>query len=65
MEVLDVAQAPDTSDEELLMRVQCCRVDDDAADPQVCERSLVDVILLVERDADLVNDPVTPALLDL
>ena len=37
-------------------------LDDHALDAEVGELGLVDVVLLVERDGDLVDDPVPPAL---
>ncbi len=65
VEVLDVADAPDTADEELGVLLDRDVVDDDALDLEVLELCLVDVVLLVERDGDLVDHAVAALAADL
>ena len=64
VEVLDVADAPDTTDQELGVRLDRRGLDDHALDAKVGEFGLVDVSPLIESDGDLVDDPVPTALLD-
>ena len=46
------------------MRLDCHRLDKHALDAEVGELGLVDLILLVERGGDLVDDSVPPAFAD-
>ena len=64
MEVLDVADAPHAADEQLRVGLDRRRARRAPLDAEVGELGLVDVVLLVEGDGDLVDDPVAPALAD-
>ena len=64
VEVLDVADAPHTADEQLRVCLDRRGLDDHALDAEVGELGLVDVGLLVECGRDLVDDPVPPTLAD-
>src|SRR5699024_11607410 len=65
MEVLDITQAPDSTDEQLRVSTYSRRVDDDATGPEIGEGGLIDIVLLIEGDTDLVDDPVAASLFDL
>ena len=56
VEVLDVADAPHAADEQLRVGLDGAGVDEHLLDAEVGELGLVDVVLVVEVDADLVDD---------
>ena len=64
MLVLDVSDAPDAADQQLGMFLDRVRRDDDLLDAQVRERRLVHVVLVVQGDADLIDDLVPPFFAD-
>ena len=64
VEILDVADAPDATDEKLRMGFDRRRIDDHTLDPEVGELGLVDIVLFVERDSHLVDDPMPAPLFD-
>ncbi|MNE51679.1 hypothetical protein D3C80_1463160 [compost metagenome] len=62
--ILKISDAPHPSNQQLLMCLHRAGVDQHLFYPEVSKLSLVHIVFVVERNADPVDDLVTPLLLD-